>query len=75
MLHVMAAVLATDHTSHRFFAICLDYLLERYRHRDFTAVDLAQTAYVLGRWRGGPATSAAAAVIGEVRSNWARVTP
>jgi hypothetical protein len=54
VLHVLSCILVGGHTVLEFMYKALEYLLVCMRARQFTAIDVAQTAHIIGTWRGGP---------------------
>lgn len=54
VLHVLSCILVGGHTVPEFMYKALEYLLVRMRARQFTAIDVAQTAHIIGTWRAGP---------------------
>jgi hypothetical protein len=54
VLHVLSCLLRVKHTDQHVILQALGYLEGCLRARQYTAVDIAQTAHVIGTWRGGP---------------------
>ena len=58
MLHATSCLLKLEFRE-RFHTTMIDnlgYILSCLRARQFTAIDVAHAAHVVGRWRGGPNT-------------------
>jgi hypothetical protein len=54
MLHHLSCLIRLDLVDMSHVFPCLGYLLSLLRARQFTSIDVAHLAHILGKWRGGP---------------------